>query len=80
MDYPFKIKLMTSYGGIIRIRLRVEVGLLPLSLLLQAPLYLLFKNLLNILYNILFDFASAFLKLSVEFDKKINLCYTYSAT
>ena len=32
--------VMTSYGGIIRIRLRVEVGLLPLSLLTQAPLYL----------------------------------------
>ena len=32
---------MTSYGGIIRIRLRVEVRLLPLSLLTQAPLYLL---------------------------------------
>ena len=31
---------MTSYGGIIRIRLRVEVRLLPLSLLSQAPLYL----------------------------------------
>ena len=31
---------MTSYGGIIRIRLRVEVRLLPLSLLPQAPLYL----------------------------------------
>ena len=33
---------MTSYGGIIRIRLRVEVRLLPLSLLPQAPLYLFF--------------------------------------
>ncbi len=33
-------RVMTSYGGIIRIRLRVEVGLLPLSLLTQAPLYL----------------------------------------
>ena len=32
---------MTSYGGIIRIRLRVEVRLLPLSLPTQAPLYLL---------------------------------------
>lgn len=30
---------MTSYGGIIRIRFRVEVGLLPLSLHAQAPLY-----------------------------------------
>ena len=31
---------MTSYGGIIRIRYRVEVRLLPLSLQTQAPLYL----------------------------------------
>ena len=41
MDASCKKSLcMTSYGGIIRIRLRVEVGLLPLSLLTQAPLYL----------------------------------------
>ena len=38
---------MTSYGGIIRIRLRVEVGSLPLSLPIQAPLYL-FRLLLYI--------------------------------
>ena len=31
----------TSYGGIIRIRLRVEVGLLPLSLLHKLPCFIL---------------------------------------
>ena len=30
---------MTSYGGIIRIRYRVEVRALPLSLSPQAPLF-----------------------------------------
>ena len=38
---------MTSYGGIIRIRLRVEVRLLPLSLLTQAPLYLFFLSMIH---------------------------------
>ena len=50
---------MTSYVGIIRIRLRVEVRLLPLSLHIQAPLHLFdlyyisnFKNIQQIfLYN-----------------------------
>ena len=46
---------MTSYGGIIRIRLRVEVRLLPLSLLTQAPLYLF-----SIWYTLLIQNTSAF--------------------
>jgi hypothetical protein len=38
MDASCKKSLcMTSYGGIIRIRLRVEVRLLPLSLLHKLP-------------------------------------------
>jgi len=56
---------MTSYGGIIRIRLqptvnigyRVEVRLLPLSLLIQAPLYLFHRVLYTNLYKNTIDFS-----------------------
>ena len=56
-----KSSSMTSYGGIIRIRLRVEVRLLPLSLLSQAPLFLfslLFYTfyLFNTIYFLIFRF------------------------
>ena len=43
---PVKIHIMTSYGGIIRIRSRVEVWLLPLSPPHELPLCFVFRRVL----------------------------------
>ena len=47
-----KSLLLTSYGGIIRIRLKGRSRLLPLSLSLQAPLFLFMRLLYPIIRNI----------------------------
>ncbi len=68
---------MTSYGGIIRIRLRVEVGLLPLSLQTQAPLYLLLLNNIHSFPRKHKLFSKIAKKHKLNFEAKEAACLVY---